>query len=615
MGKVLKIDRSGDERMKKHWLLIGLLIMGIGSSVCAAPLDEVSIVPVNYQDKIFTNKQYQDLSYRKYKVNNVGDKVYLPLRLVTELIGSDEEIWDVKWDKSKPDEVILECIDMKCFEGGRMSTGKSQVIKLNVGSQAFEKTFIDENNTKTKESGQLSEAPKKFNGNINLPLRAIGEVVGRKVEYKDGLVFISDKGIKLDRDEEHKALQIIKKNLGASKEDEDNYIDMGASVNFNGINYYEVTSYDEKSESHTITIYSQKDKGTPHVIKTIKNTHGCEGVIDYAFYYIAENSKGSVLEKYDLTTMESQVVWQIPNNVDTSWISKIIPMEDTLYVAIHEGDLTMGQETLYKIVKGKGSEVISCHQFGGIEISGDMIYYTSMENMIEFYNIGAYNQKTKKEVPIGTEGYVYDLAVDVRDSTDEEEVGIGSYGIKGNIHINNDKLYTLAYKVGSSEKPAVCSIDLKTNEQKKLTPPATHFWINNNHIYYIEEATGFIKVVDLEGNGEKTLVNVPVHNAELKNNCLYYTKKGSNHDIGEGLYIYGLTTGQTTIVSEKPIKQFKVSGKRIGYEAAGYAPGIYKWIDGKNTTLVEGIIKSINIGEGSIGYRLEGQKENSFVKY
>ncbi|WP_054741745.1 DUF5050 domain-containing protein [Cellulosilyticum ruminicola] len=272
----------------------------------------------------------------------------------------------------------------------------------------------------------------------------------------------------------------------------------------------------------------------------------------------------------------------------------------------------MGGETLYKIENGKSSELISCHQFGGLEISGDMIYYTSLENIIEFYNIGAYNQKTKKAVPIGTEGYAYDLEVDVSPS---EEVGIGSYGIQGNIHINNDKLYILAYKVGSNEKQAVCSIDLNTNEQKKLTTPATHFWMNNNHIYYIEEATGFVKVVDLDGNGEKILVNVPVHNVELKNNCLYYTKKGTNSLIGEGLYIYGLTTGQTTTVSEKPIKQFKVSGKRIGYEVAGYAPSIYKWMDGKNTMLVEGIIRSIDIGEGSIGYRLEGEKENSFVKY
>lgn len=586
--------------------------MGIGTSIWAAPLDEVSIVPMNYQNKIFTNKEYVDLGHRAYKVNNEGNTVYLPLRLVAKFIENDEELWNVKWDKSKPDEVVLECMYMNTFGSARWYNGKSQIIKLKVGSQAFEKTFVDADGTKTKESGELSQAPKKFNGNVNLPLRAIGEVIGRQVQYKDGLVLVSDKGIQIEGDEDAKALQIIKKNLGASKEDRDNYVGMDASVNFNGINYYEVTKYDEKNESHTITIYSQKDQGKPQVIKTIKNTNGCEGIVDYAFYYIVEKGKGRVLEKFDLTTMQAQVVWQIPNNVDMSWISKFIPMGDTLYIATHKGDLTMGGETLYKIENGKSSELISCHQFGGLEISGDMIYYTSLENIIEFYNIGAYNQKTKKAVPIGTEGYAYDLEVDVSPS---EEVGIGSYGIQGNIHINNDKLYILAYKVGSNEKQAVCSIDLNTNEQKKLTTPATHFWMNNNHIYYIEEATGFVKVVDLDGNGEKILVNVPVHNVELKNNCLYYTKKGTNSLIGEGLYIYGLTTGQTTTVSEKPIKQFKVSGKRIGYEVAGYAPSIYKWMDGKNTMLVEGIIRSIDIGEGSIGYRLEGEKENSFVKY
>lgn len=606
---VLEIDRSGDEYMKKHWLLIGLLIMGIGSSICAAPLDEVSIVPVNYQNRIYVNKDYVNLSYEKYKVNNEANIIYLPLRLLSNLIGNDEEMWSVKWDKKKPDEVILECIYMIPIEGGRMSSGKSQVIKLSVGSKAFEKTFVDIDGTKTKESGELSQTPKKINGSINLPLRAIGELIGKKVDYKDGLVFISNQGIKLEGDEISKDIQMVKKNLEASTDDENPYTGIGYLVNLNGINYYEVEQYDEESGKCTMTIYSQKDKGASQVVKTIKNSEGCVKLVDYTFYYVVENSKGRALEKYDLTTMQSQVVWQIAEGQNWDFIRDIIPMEDTLYIVTHSGDWTMCSEALHKVVNGKSSEVITCHQFGAIEMSGDMIYYTAMNHTVEQHNIGAYNQKTKKDIAIGTTGYAYDLKVGVIDGE------VTGFNIMDNVHIHDGKLYTLAYQNGSNEKQAVYSIDLKTNEQKKLTTPADDYWFNNNHIYYIEEATGFIKVVDLEGNGEKTLVNTPVQKAELKNNCLYYTKEGINHEIGEGLYIYGLTTGKTTTVSEKPIRDFKVSGKRIAYVVAGYAPGIYKWIEGKNTTLVEGIIRDVNIGEGSIAYKVSGQKESRVVKY
>ena len=575
-------------------------------------LDEVSIVPVNYQGKIFTNGEYIDLSYEKYKVYSESNTSYLPLRLLTKVVSTNEEIWEAKWDSKKPNEVILQCNYMTSTElGGWLSSGKTKTIKLTVGSCAAEiNTSGTNDDAATKSMQQLSKAPKKINGSICLPLRAIGEILGKQVSYKNGLVFISQNGINLENEEMTGAIQTVKTHLESNRQavQSDEYVT--AVTNYNGINYYAVSHYNEKTGENELTIYSQQGKGTPQVLKKIESAYNTNvQVVDYDFYYLVNGSRGANLERFDLTTMQSHVVWQMAVDENFNFVSRVIPVEDVLYVVVHNGDWTMGSEELYKIVDGKCEKLIGCSQFGSLIIDGNMIYYTEMSNWLNTQNIGCYNQKTKQNGTIGSPSYVYDMKMSL---VDDEANG---YGICGNAFIRNGKLYTLAYENGSSKKQAVCSIDLKTNVQKQITTPTANYWLNGEHIYYIESATGYIKTVDLEGNGEKTLVSTPVQKADLQNNCLYYTKQGGNKDLGSGLYIYGLGTGTTTTVSDKPIRDFKVSGKRIAYVTSGYAPGIYKWIDGKNTLLEKRLVSIFTLGEGSISYNLIYDKGNFVVTY
>lgn len=630
--------------MKKQWLIIGLMAMSAGSTVFAGntvfagqteiskaadqeavqqaaavqegtqaaqitsgnTLDEASIVPVNYQNKIFANGEYEDLSYVDYKVYSQENTVYLPLRLMAKLISTPEEYWEAKWDSKKPDEVILQCTYMESIGmDGWSSTGEIRTIKLNVGStQAAITTKDDEEQAAVKNVLQLSKSPKKINGSICLPLRAIGELLGKQVNYKNGLVFISDKGISLESPEMAQEIQVIKKNLENKQKavQTDNYV--AGATNYNGVNYYAVNEYNEQSMSYSLILYSQKGNQKPQVIKKISKDYDANAqMVGHKLYYIAENKNGRALECLDLAAQKTEVVWQIGENQRFERIAQIIPKEDALYVVTHDGDLTMGSEELYKIVNQKGEAVGECHGFGSVLINGDMIYHTEMDNWLTPQNIGCYDQKTKQSAKIGNSDYVYDMAVSLVNGE------LGSYGICSSAVIQDGKLYTLAYKNESAEGPVVCSIDLATNEQKNLTLPAEKFWLSGNHIYYIETATRYLKTVDLEGNGEKTLVSTAVKDADLKNNCLYYTKQVSSKEQGSGLYVYGLGTGVTTTINEAPIKDFKVTGKRVAYITGGYNPGIYKWAEGKNTLLESKLIGEYTLGEGCIFYKPAYEKE------
>lgn len=620
--------------MKKQWVIIGLMTMSMGATLCAADVESsnqvvvgqeiiqaaasveseasVSIIPVNYQDKVFTNGEYVDLSYEKYKVYSEANTVYVPLRLMTKVVSSNEEYWEAKWDSKKPDEVILQCTYMTSTGlGGWSSNGKLKTIKLTVGSCEAEVSTSGTSDIETaKHTQQLSKAPKKINGSICLPLRAIGEILGKQVNYKGGLIFISQNGVDLESEKAATEIKTVKTHLESKGDAIQSGDYVTAATNYNGVNYYAVSSYNEKTSNNVLTLYSQKGKNAPQVLRKVESKYNTNvQVVDYDFYYVVNSSRGLNLERFNLATMESHVAWQMAVDEEFNCVSQVIPTGEALYVVIHNGDGIMGDEELYKIVNGKCEKLITCSQFGSLIIEGDMIYYSEMSNGLNPQNMNCYNQKTKKNSTVGSQGYVYDMEVSL---VNDEAY---SYGICSNAFIRDGKLYTLAYKEGSSEKQAVCSIDLKTNEQKQITKPTANYWMNGDHIYYIESATGYIKTVDLEGNGEKTLVSTPVQKADLQNNCLYYTKQSGNEQLGNGLYVYGLDTGVTTTISDESIKDFKVSGKRIAYVTAGYAPGIYKWIGGKSTLLESRMLDSYTIGEGSVVYTLKYEKGNFVSSY
>ena len=553
-------------------ILLGFLFTVLSSTVFGMEeqINRAVVFPIDYKGKAFINGEYVSFNGDE-KIYLKDNTTYVPLRLMTYLISNDEEHWEAQWDGAKPNEVVLVCTYMeKIDQGGWMNTGKPQTsIKLTVDS----KTMISKG-----QMIELSATPKKINGRIVLPIRAIGEVLNREIAFKDGLIFISKEPLKLNDKQADAIINEIKERFwDTSKkvkkykvvEDDEELI---AAQNVNGKTYFNVVGYNSSSQIWIQKLYTQGEKG-PVLLKEIKNYVSVrEPFVENVFYYGEEKQGQVVLNEYNLNTKQTRQIGELDiKGHDFSAIVKIIPKENKIYFIAHYGDYTMGGETLYVVENGKVEELTGAKQFGSIIIENGKIYYSNINFMGNpTNNLFEYDENSRTEKRLGEEGYTYD--VNRRETL---------YSVANSLKLLENKLYTLGYLEQSDQLPCLYSIDLQTGATKKLSLPTSQFWIVNDKIYYIEATAQTLITIDLEGNGKKTLINKPIAQAKFNGKSFYYTLLSNNNDLAAGFYKYTLDTNETASLSSKRVKDFYIGSSKIGYITTGYDAGIYLIQDGK----------------------------------
>ncbi len=580
----------------KKVLLIAACLLGMGQSLWAqfneASLNEWSIVPIQYENKIFRQGEYVDLvvDYDIYVEEGV---VYMPFRLLADLLTTNEDQWCVNWDRRKPNEVMLQVDHMRMMgNGGMVNTGEViPIIKLSIDSTT---AFIGDKEI------TLSKAPKKIDGKITLPLRAISEVVNKKVSYANGLIFIGDRIYPTNNEQLNNQASQLKGFLEYEKRAVMPEVIPTPLAYINEKTIYQEVSYDEKTSQMITKLYSQKIGEEPILVKTLEGSDfGNISNEPTKLYYMSDKEQDKVLYLLDLKTMKSGALCKVSELGSPEWIQGIQSIEEkegVYYIAVHYGDWTMGSESLFEVKDGKVNSLINAKAFSSILIEDEAIYYSQMSMFNDKDNFSKYNKMTGETTTVGQKDFVYDMGVE------ESEGGPSSYWICKSAFIKEGKLYTLGYEVESYSGARLYQIDLMANEQKAITGFTTEFWPVGNQIYYLDAYTHELKVTDLEGNLQKTLVEQKVDKVIVKGDNIYYALQVVPGEAKLGLYQYNAAAEEVKRITQLPIKDFCITEKGIYYLSAGYDPGLYSWKDGREDWLEEMRIKYYEMNEYGIGY-------------
>lgn len=577
-------------------LLIAACLLGIGQSLWAqsneASLNEWSIVPIQYENKVFVQGEYVDL-VGEYDIYTENGTTYIPFRLLADLVSTNEERWRVNWEKTKPNEVMLQVDHMRMMgSGGMVNTGEvTPVIKLAVDST---KAFIGDKEI------TLSKAPKKIDGKITLPIRAIGEVINKKVSYRKGLIFIGDRVYPTHNEPLNHLADQVKWFLEIEKRAVMPEVIPTPLAYIDEKTIYQEVRYDEKTNQMITELYSQKIGEDPILIKTLEGSDfGNMSNEPTKLYYMSGKEQDKVLYLLDLKTMNSVTLCKVSELGSPEWIQGIQSIEEkeeVHYIVVHYGDWTMGSESLFEVKEGKITRLIGGMAFSSILIEDEAIYYSEMSKFSYKDNFFKYNRRTGETIAVGQKNFAYDMCVE------ETELGLSSYGVCRNAFIKEDKLYTLGYEAESYTWAKLYQIDLATNEQKAITDFTTEFWPIGNQIYYLDADTHELKVTDLEGNLQKTLVEQEVDKVIVKGDNIYYALQVVPGEAKLGLYQYNVVSEEMKRITQLPIKDFCVTEKGIYYVSAGYDPGLYSWKDGREDWLEETRIKYYEMNEYGIGY-------------
>lgn len=591
----------------KKIVLIGICLLGMVQNLWAqqphaASLNKWSIVPIQYENKIFVQGEYIDLD-GPYEIYTEKGTSYIPFRLLADLVSTNEEHWRVEWNMKKPNEVILQVNHMKIMgSGGMVSTEETApVIKLTVDST---KAFIGDKEI------TLSKAPKKIDGKIALPLRSVGEVISKKVSYKNGLIFIGDSIYPTDNEQLNDMADQVKSFLETKQRAVMPEVIPTPLAYIDEKSIYQEVAYDEETGQVITKLYSQKIGESPLLIKTLVGSDfGNMGNDATVLYYRSGKDQDKVLYVLDLKNMRSVALCKVSELGSPDWIEGIQSIkekEETYYITVHYGDWTMGSESLFEIKDGKVNNLINVKAFSSVLIEDEAIYYSEMTMFNEGDNFFKYNRTTGETTTVGQNNFLYDMGVE------EVQGGASSYWSCKNAFIKDGKLYTLGYELESYTGAKLYQIDLTTSEQKAITGFTTAFWSVGNQLFYLDTFTRQLKVTDLEGSLPKTLVDQKVNKVMAKDETIYYALQVVASEEQLGLYQYNVVTQETTCITKLPIKDFCVTQKGIYYLSAGYDPGLYSWKDGREDWLEEERIKYYDMNEYGIGYATVFNREGRF---
>ncbi|PQP86481.1 hypothetical protein [Paenibacillus sp. AR247] len=235
-------------------------------------------------------------------------------------------------------------------------------------------------------------------------------------------------------------------------------------------------------------------------------------VIGHDLYFVSTVSNQGVLYALDLTNNKVRKVSSLTDwKPSDGWLQNVSMIDNELYVNLHSGDLTMGSETLYRVLNGALKEVTGAKSLIGPVKSGDFLYLADFNIMGKTVdNLSRVNLKTGENKAIGQDDFVYAI-------NRKHDGGGTSYSANDAIYVKGGFVYVLGYKDSDpKDEGSVYKVNPSDQTQVKLTSAAGPFWMVDNQIYYVDGATGYLAKTDVNG-AER------IQTAKLTDEGLVYT--------------------------------------------------------------------------------------------
>lgn len=270
----------------------------------------------------------------------------------------------------------------------------------------------------------------------------------------------------------------------------------------NGDMVYYLKDYIIKGKSITQIYKKSGSKKELKVDFPVQEKSANNQVINNEFYFLSKNKVGYELDVLNVINSKTKKLCNLGKwSPSDGWLGGIRYINNELYIVLHRGYLTMTEEELFKIKNGQLVKLTSTSWFINYDTHKDDLYYldySTQFNMAD--NLYKLNMVSKKKSNIGNKGFCYGLLRKINH-------GGSTISVLGNIFIKDGYLFTLGYKENDQKaKGCVYKINLLTNTQIQVTPPATSFWVVDNIIYYLDFTTGNLANVDLQGNNQKILI-------------------------------------------------------------------------------------------------------------
>lgn len=547
--------------------------------------DEAVIIPYPYQGKAFIKGVKRDV-YGDQNIVKSNSRIMVPIRLMSYLASEIEggyAQWDAIWDAKKPNEVLLYNVKLH------------KTIQFTVNN----KTMLINNKPIV-----MDVAPQRVNGQIVLPLRSAAEALDAHIDWLDGLIVISKEAIDL----QHPQTTKIKGRILAELEDprkpityNNKSIDLLAK---SGEKLYFVrTAYGEMDTTYTLFQRMEGDSKETQISLPGKPILANAKVVDDQLIFISLEKGEGTLYAYDLANnLTSKIAPIGPWDSREGWLGDVRYIDKEWYVILHTGDLTMGGESIYAIENGVLRELVSGKSFITFEKYGAYLYaqdYNFMRDSTQ--NIAKIDIKTGQATVIGQPDFTYGV---YREITAEST----SYNYsQSSFYMKDDYLYTIGYQESDpKDMAAVYQINMKDQSQKKLTDATKRFWLIEDKFYYIDAASGTLKMLDTALGDVKTIVDQKVLNVSLHQGSFYYTvnAKAEAYEAGM-LYEYQLASGLNKKRSEHYVSNYYLGSSGTYYTVDGYEPGLYRInLDGSSTRVVKGNIKAVIVKEDGVAYTL-----------
>jgi len=562
-------------------------------AVTKRPLDELFdrtvIVPFDYKGKVFVNGSKVEV-HGDYSIVERSGRVMVPIRLMSTLAtyADYSRTWEANWQPSKPDEVTLTNAALK------------KTIKFTVN----DRTMLVNN-----EPHEMDVAPQLADGRIVLPLRSAAEALGKQIDWLDGLILLGDEPVHL----QHARTAAVKPGIAAQLNDARQAVayekEVSPLTKLGDTSYYIKPIYDQDG-SRTEKLYAKKDgQRTGAAIELPGTPLLSQGkVIGQELYYISVEegqhvySGKSALHVYDFVSKQNRKIADTNWDAMGGWLGDIRYVDESLYIILHTGDLTMGGETLYRVENGALEEMANAKSIINFVKDGQYLYMTDFRYMFDMRNnLSRVDTATGEETVFGQPDYAYAIHSETRDD------GGSSHASSKALYVKDGYLYTLGYKeTDPKDVSAVYRINLQDQSQVKLTGPANDFWMENGVIYYTDPNDGKLKAVDADGGEVRTVIDKRVLNVQFHNGSIYYTVNANHHEYEPGvLYQHIIAWGLNKKRSEQPVTSYDAGDSGIYYVTSGYEPGLYRiGQDGSSARLVKDNVAGVTMTESGMVYTL-----------
>lgn len=577
------------------WLVCSAIPAFAAGETAPEPFDkafgQMVVIPQNFQGKAFVKGQMTDL-YGDHRIVQREGRILVPIRLMSTLateLGQSQGYWDTKWDPQHPNDVILS------------NYQANKTIKFTVNSTTM---------LVNKEPHTMDVPPQKIAGQIMLPLRSAAEALDKEIQWWDGLILMGDRPVNLQDPQASAAKDRIKALLTDRRKPIDYTESLNPITKYGDAAYYVKKIY--KSDETIDQLFRKADGQKETQVKLPGKPHLSNAkIINHELYYVSIVNDQAELYALDLVKQQSRKVCSLhPWKPDDGWLGNIELIDNELYVILHDGDNTMGGDTLYKVDNGALTMLNNFKSIIRLVKSEGSMYITDFRFMNDLsYNISRVDLKTGEWKSVGQQGFAYSIY------REQDPQGGTSYTSSDAMYVQDGYLYTLGYKDSDpNDRSAVYKINPADQKQVKLTPPARDFWLVGSDIYYIDAQSGRLGKTDVNGERHETAAARTLTQVQYDNGSFYYLAKTGDINAAD-LYRYDPATGKETKLSEKSVASFFVGKAGIYYLSNGYDRGLYKVDqDGKNVRLVDDRITNAVLADDGMVYTLTYEKGIYSVK-